>query len=119
MIMGGERHGEWLTLPDGTAVWLDIRTALTYPLRYITWIAMQSDGGDGTGWRVAVAVHPSLMGPSEMDQVQGAIFRMAMTHWMRAFAEITDNAPDTPAQLFGTDGKPIPTAIHEPSVGED
>jgi hypothetical protein len=125
MIMGGERHGQWVDLFEGQRAFLDIRSAETYPIRVIHWVAAPTDGGDGSSWKIALAVHPSLtvVTPAyEQEQVQGALFRMALTYWMVEFGEEESGAaavPSTPAALFGADGNPIPTDLHEPAAGEE
>jgi hypothetical protein len=122
LIMGGPRHGEWVETIEGVRTWLDIVRAETYVIRAITWVAAPSDGGDGSSWRVSIAVHPSLTGlPTgvEQEQVQAALFRMTMTHWMAEFGTPTDiEPPASPAALFAPDGHPIATTVHEPPADE-
>jgi hypothetical protein len=119
LIMGGTRHGEWLELMDGSASYLDLMTAETYPIRAITWVTQENGGA---AYRVSIAVHPSLTNlppQAEQQQVQDALFRMTMSYWMANFGELTTPAaavPPSPAALFGPDGTPLPTTIHEPPV---
>lgn len=126
LIMGGERHGEWLELLDGQPSFVDLRTADTYPIRAINWATANPDGTPAGFWRVMIAVHPSLTrlpAPVEQEQVQSALIRMTMTYWMQTFGteqplSDPDRAPSSPAALFDAAGRPLPASVHEPRPGE-
>jgi hypothetical protein len=125
LIMGGDRHDEWIELMDGSPTYVDLRTADTYPIRAINWAITGTDGHAGRFWRVMIAVHPSLtrLPPQmEQEQVQGALFRMTMTHWMETFGTeqpMSDPVPNSPASLFDAAGRPLPASVHEPAAGDE
>jgi hypothetical protein len=127
LIMGGDRHGEWVELDEGSAAFFDLRHAATYPIRAIWWTMPGAEGEPARLWKVYIAVHPDLTVRGrrfEQDQTQGALFRMTMTFWMEEYGELqpvdeSQLVPDSPSPLFGPDGKPLPAAIHEPSEGTD
>jgi hypothetical protein len=117
-IIGGPLHGQTREVPDGTAAWLDIERAETYPCRAITWAVAGTDGMPQELWRLPVAVWPGFTfgGPaSELAQVNNALTQLAMTEYMRAHADAQqlEAAPNDPSALFGADGRPLPGGPHE------
>lgn len=116
LIIGGDRHGEWIDVLDGVAGWVDIRTATTFRIRRLGWgITRIGKGGPeltGEQYKVPLAVHPDLtiVGPEQEQQIVTELLQMmAMNEFIRAHGELvaTEPAPDTPAGLFGPDGSPL------------
>lgn len=117
IILGGHRYGEWLDLVDGSTSYVDLRTAETYLIRRITWAVADQLGQPAGLYKLPIAVWPGLTqnGPAlEQQNAYNALVSLAMTEYMQAHAEghevnlpPDETVPDTPADLFGADGKPI------------
>lgn len=76
LIIGGDRHGEWIDVLDGAQAWVDIRTATTHRLRKMTWNIQEVRTGTVLeAYVLYAAVHPDLVGPDE-PQVVGELLRL-------------------------------------------
>lgn len=104
LIIGGDRHGEFVETLDGVQAWVDIRSATTHRLRQITNMisVVQPDGK----YRVTeahalnVAVHEQLVGrPDEMQIVQAALQIIA---W-NAFTREHGTHQEIPREPAGSD----------------
>lgn len=116
LIIGGNRHGEWVDVLDGVAGWVDLATATTFRVRKITWaITRIGEGGaelTGESYHLRLLVHPDLadLGPQQEQQVVTELLRMqAMNLFVRTHGEPIepDPVPETPAALFGPNGEPL------------
>jgi hypothetical protein len=116
LIIGGDRHGEWIDVLDGSCAWVDIRTADTFRIRKLGWevTRLGEQGMELTGekYKVVLAVHPLIAsGDAMLEQqvVTQMIQMMAMNLFIRTHGEPVDPepVPDTPAGLFGPDGGPL------------
>jgi hypothetical protein len=118
LVIGGHKHGEWMILPDGAQAWVDIQTATTHRIRKLGWgITRLGEAGmelTGEHYDLRLAVHPDLTtnGPQFEQQVVTSMLQMmAMNAFVREHGEPrTEDAtkvPDSPAALFGPDGKPL------------
>lgn len=94
MILGGPRSGEQLDLPDGAGAWVDLREALTYPARAITWVTTDhATGAVLQRFKLPVVVWPGFMtmGPQqEQAQVNNALIQLAMTTYMQIHGELQE-----------------------------
>jgi len=116
LVIGGERSGEWVDVLDGAQAWVDIRTGDTFRIAHIDW-AVQKPGEDGLievveRYRIRLAIHPEIAAvPGSGQIINQAVSNLAMTHFARAEGEPLEleppKAPDTPAALYGPDGKPL------------
>jgi len=115
LIIGGERHGEWVDVLDGAGAWVDIRTADTFRIRKLGWeVTRIGQGGPeltGEKYKVVLAIHPLVATGDALEQqiVTQMIQMMAMNLFIRTHGEPVDPepVPDTPAGLFGPDGGPL------------
>lgn len=116
LIIGGDRHGEWQDVLDGSTAWVDIRTATTFPIRKLSWeVTRIGQGGPeltGEKYKVQLLVHPdlTLLGQQgEQQVVTQMIQMMAMNLFIRTHGEPIEApaVPETPAGLFGPDGSPL------------
>lgn len=117
LIIGGPRHAEWLDLIDGATSYVDLRTAQTYPIRGIKWAIPDQFGQPAELYDLRVAVYPDLMqaGPqAEQAQVTQGLNAVTLTEFMRRHgtrlplaSDPAPEVPDTPAELFGADGRAI------------
>ena len=107
LIIGGDRHGEWVDVLDGAQAWVDIRTATAHRIRRMTWNVQDVRSGAVTeAYLLYAAVHEDLLGLAE-PQVVGELLRMltmnefARTHGEKqelpheptAVERLTGNAP--------------------------
>jgi hypothetical protein len=88
LIIGGDRHGDWVDVLDGAQAWVDIRTAVTHRIRKLTWNVQDIRSGAVTeAYVLHAAVHEELVGPSE-PQVVGELLRMlTMNEFARTHGE--------------------------------
>lgn len=116
LIIGGDRHGEWQDVLDGSTAWVDIRTATTFIMRKLAWevTRLGAQGMELTGekYSVRLLVHPDLAAGGaiqEQQVVTSMIQMMAMNTFIRLHGEPKDPepVPDTPAVLFGPDGSAL------------
>jgi hypothetical protein len=118
LVIGGHKHGEWMELPDGAQAWVDLETATTHRIRKLGWgiTELGEEGMELTGenYDLCLAVHPDLTlnGPVFEQQVVTQMLQMmAMNAYVRTNgtrrAQDATKVPDSPAGLFGPDGKPL------------
>jgi hypothetical protein len=115
LIIGGDRHGEWVDVLDGAGAWVEIRTADTFRIRKLGWeVTRIGQGGPeltGEKYKVVLAIHPMIATGDLAEQqiVTQMIQMMAMNLFIRTHGEPVDPepVPDTPAGLFGPDGSPL------------
>jgi hypothetical protein len=109
LIIGGPRHGEWIETLDGIRGWVDIRSATTHVVRGIKWAINDVATGEVSEvYDLHLAVHPDLIGPNEPQMVPQLLNMLAMTAFAREHGEAVQlKVPDTAAELFGPDGKPV------------
>lgn len=100
LIIGGNRHGEWADVLDGSRGWVDIRSATTHIVRQITATVMRptNEGMEPTdeAYQIHLAVHPDLVGPHEPQYVQALLQSLTMNEFARAHGtklEVPDNVP--------------------------
>jgi hypothetical protein len=116
LILGGDRHGEWVDVFAGSSGWVNIRTGDTHRIASMKW-AVTDPGPDGTPvvverYDLKMAIHPRVAADQQSLAIaQAAVQQLAMTEFMRQHAITlpaaeTVPAPDTPAPLFGPDGRP-------------
>lgn len=110
LVIGGPRDREWIEVPDGLAMWIDLAHGDSLPVAYIRWDTV-ADGAHRR-YRLPVAVHPSMA--ADIAAVQNAVIALAMTAFMEAHVPAEDLptppqvvVPDSPATLFGADGRPL------------
>lgn len=117
LIIGGDRHGEFITLPDGAQSWVDLAHGDTYRIAGMRW-GVTDPGPDGTPvvterYKLLLAIHPQIQThPAAMAVADEAVKQLAVTAFMREHAQqlepdVQMKAPDTPAPLFGPDGRPV------------
>lgn len=115
LIIGGDRHGEFVELPDGAQSWVDLAHGDTYRIAGMRW-GVTDPGPDGTPvvterYKLRLAIHPRIQAdPAAMAIADEGVKILAVTEFMRAHAEalepdVLPSAPDTPAPLFGPDGR--------------
>jgi len=103
LIVGGERHGEWQDVLDGSTAWVNIRTADTYRVRRVNWGINDFVTGEVKEvYYLHVAVHPELTGPGEQQRVPQLLSLLAMSAFVRAHGE-KDQVPDTVEELTQAD----------------
>lgn len=100
LIIGGDRHGEFVDVLDGAQVWVDIRNAAHHRIRSIT-NTVTVEMPDGTvkvteAHTLYLAVHERLLGPDEPNTVQGLLTRMAMNAFTREHG-VHQEIPQEPA----------------------
>lgn len=85
LILGGDRHGEWVDVLDGAGVWVDIRNAVNHRIRKMTWMINDIRNGAVTeSYELFCAVHEGLLGPNE-PQVAAELLRLlSMNEFVRA-----------------------------------
>lgn len=97
LIIGGERHGEMVELPDGSKFWLDIARATQHRIRTVTnHITEAATGKVIQSLTLNVAVHQDLLGPYEMQQVQVALGVLSMNAFFREHGD-EQTIPEEPA----------------------
>lgn len=115
LIIGGAFTGEWRDVLDGAGAWVDLVSAATHRVGYIPWV-VNAPGEDGVPvvlerYRLPILVHPDIAGhPAQMQICQQFISNWGITELMREHAinvPVPDSAPDSPAALFGPDGKAV------------
>lgn len=116
LIIGGNRHGEWVDVLDGVAGWVDLATATTFRVRKLSWgITRIGAGGaelTGENYTLRLLVHPDLanLGAAEEQMIVTQMLQMqAMNLFVRTHGEPIepDPVPETPAALFGPNGEPL------------
>jgi hypothetical protein len=117
LIIGGQRHGEWIDTLDGTNAWVDIRTATTHRIRKLNWAPADPITNQPSAvYVIALAVHPDLtIGGEQQEQivVTEVVKAYAFDYFFRAEGEKQDlpeqkiEVPDSPAGLTGPDGRPL------------
>jgi hypothetical protein len=84
LILGGDRHGEWVDVLDGAQVWVDIRNATNHRIRKLTWMITDPKGEVAESYELFCAVHEGLLGPNE-PQIAAELLRMlTMNEFVRA-----------------------------------
>lgn len=96
LIIGGDRHGEFVDVLDGAQTWVDIRSASTHRLRQITNVITDADGKVIEVWKLDLAVHQDALGPQEPGIVQNALVTLAMNAFTRAHG-VQQEVPKEPA----------------------
>lgn len=117
LILGGPRNGEWVEALDGSRTWVDLQRADTYVIRRIPFAQAGPDGRPSALWFVHIAAHPSFAGNPKEPEIGQSLFMVIvgtefMVEYMQRHGEpqpLQEDPPipDTPAALFGADGKPI------------
>lgn len=112
LVVGGPCAGEWVDVPDGLAVWIDLKHGDTLPINRVTWALANADGTPGDRFSLPVATHPSMA--DDAAAVQNTVIGHAVTEYMRAHGILLPPpeppaiaVPDSPAALFGADGRPL------------
>lgn len=101
LIIGGDRHGEFVETLDGVQAWVDIRTATTHRIRQITNTVTELDAkGNQTVTEAHViylAIHEQLAGhPDEMQIAMTALQTFALNAFTREHGKHLD-IPKEPA----------------------
>jgi hypothetical protein len=97
LIIGGDRHGEWVDVLDGAQVWVDIRNAAHHRLRQVTNNIQDPATGKVTeAWRIRLAVHEGLLGPQEPTIVSHYLTLLTMNEFYRKHGDQQD-IPHEPA----------------------
>lgn len=100
LIIGGDRHGEFIDVLDGVQAWVDIRNATTHRLRRITntVTTMQADGKEKVteAHVLTLAVHEGMIGPHEMALTMQSLQTLALNAFTREHGEHQE-IPEEPA----------------------
>lgn len=96
LILGGERHGEWIDTLDGSRMWVDIHHAARHVLRKLTWNITDAKGIVIEAYEMHVAVHEQLMGPDEPMVAQQLLQTIVMNEYARKHGE-RQEIPHEPA----------------------
>lgn len=98
LLIGGERHGEWIDgLPDGVQAWVDLTHATTHRIRPFTCqIADLATGLITEAYVMHLAVHPDLVGPQEPTVVSEILRAMALNDFARTHG-VAQEIPKEPA----------------------
>jgi hypothetical protein len=96
LVIGGERHGEFVDTLDGARVWLDIQHAVQHRVRRVTDNVTDATGAVVEAYVLHVAVHQDLTGPNELQFVGQALAVLAQNAFFRAQGEPQD-IPKEPA----------------------
>lgn len=97
LILGGERHGEWVDVLDGAQVWVDIRNAANHRIRKLTWMITDARGEKITeSYEVHCAVHEALLGPNEPQIATELLRILTMNEFVRAHG-VKQEIPQEPA----------------------
>lgn len=97
LIIGGERHGEFVDVLDGAQAWVDIRSATTHRIRVTTWNILDPRTNAVTeAYSLPLAVHEELLGPSEPMIVPQLLQLLAMNEFARSHG-VAQDIPKEPA----------------------
>jgi hypothetical protein len=114
LVIGGEKHGEFIDVLDGAQVWVDLEHAVTHRLRRITNTITDMQGHVKEVYTMDLAVHQAALGPQELDITMAALSTLAMNEFTRAHGTKVD-VPEEPAGssliMPGQDGGvgPVPS----------
>lgn len=100
LIIGGERHGEWVEdLFDGSRMWIDMARATRHVIRKITWNVQNLGTGEVTeAYTMYVAVHEQMQSPQEPQVVSQLLNLLAMN----AFAREHGDRQEIPVEPAGS-----------------
>jgi hypothetical protein len=96
LVIGGERHGEWIEVFDGTRIWCDLARAVNHVIRKLTWNVQSLKGEVTEAYVIYVAVHEQLQGPDEPAVVGELLRALTMNEFARAHGEAQE-IPKEPA----------------------
>lgn len=108
LIIGGERHGEFIDILDGAQVWVDIEHAVTHRMRRITNTITVGDKVTEV-YTLDLAVHEAAIGPDELNITMASLNTLAMNEFTRTHGtaqEIPQEPAGSSLILPGQDGKP-------------
>lgn len=109
LVIGGERHGEFVDVLNGVQAWVDIRSASTYRVRKLGVAVMRpADQGmepTGEAYQLILAVHPDLTGPNEPVMVQQILQAFVMNDFARRHGEPL-NIPDDQGGIIVPQSRP-------------
>ncbi len=86
LVIGGERHGEWIDALDGSRMWIDIANACRYVIRKLTWAVTKGDKVL-EAYVIHIAVHEQISGPGEQDVVTPLLQSLVMNEFARKHGE--------------------------------
>lgn len=97
LVIGGARHGEFIKLPDGAGVWVNLVEAASYPIRKANSAVTDfATGKVKEAYVLHLAVHPDLVGPQEPAAVGALLNALAMNEFARTHGE-PQEIPEEPA----------------------
>lgn len=98
LVIGGERHGEFVDVLDGAQVWVDIEHAVTHRMRRVTNTITDAQGHVKEVYTLDLAVHEGMLGPQELNYTMASLSTLAMN----AFTREHGTAQEIPKEPAGS-----------------